>query len=139
MKIIPVAPPSLQQIPFFLMPVSAGFPSPADDFIESQLDLNKHLVHHPAATFCVRAKGDSMINVGIFPGSILIVDRSLKPHQDSIVLAVVDGDFTVKRLRREKGVFRLYPENPAYQAMEITAERDFFVWGVVIHVIRTFA
>ncbi len=80
-----------------------------------------------------------MINIGIFPGSILIVDRSLKPHQDSIVLAVLDSEFTVKRLRREKGGFILYPENPAYQPVEITTDRDFSVWGVVVHVIRTFA
>ena len=138
-KIIPVVPRVSYQTPFFLTPVSAGFPSPADDFIENQLDLNEYLVRHPAATFCVRAKGDSMVNAGIFPGSILIVDRSLKPHQDSIVVAVLEGAFTVKRLRREKELFILYPENPAYQPVEITAERDFSVWGVVVHVIRTFA
>ena len=120
-------------------PVGTGFPSPADDFIESQLDLNDHLIKHPAATLCVRAKGDSMVNAGIYPGSILIVDRSLDPRQDAIVLAVLDGDFTVRRLRREKGRFILYPENPQYEPIEITAERDLSIWGVVVHAIRTFA
>lgn len=139
MNIIPGITAKSFEVPFFLIPVSAGFPSPADDFIESQLDLNEYLIKHPAATFCVRAKGDSMINAGIYPGTILVVDRSLHPHQDSVVLAVVDGDFTVKRLRREKERFILYPENPQYQPITITAGMDFTVWGVVVHAIRTFA
>ena len=126
-------------IPLFLIPVSAGFPSPAEDFIESGLDFNAFLIEHPAATFCVRVKGDSMINAGIYPGSILIVDRSLNPRPGSIVLAVLDGEFTVKRLKREQGRVWLCPENPDYPPVEITAGRDFAVWGVVVHAIRTFA
>jgi DNA polymerase V len=118
---------------------TSGFPSPADDFIESQLDLNQYLIKHPAATFCMRAKGDAMINIGIYPDSILMVDRSLDPHQDSIVVVVLDGTFMVRRVRRDKGRFTLYPENPAYPSIEVTSDRDFTLWGVVRHVIRTFA
>ncbi len=139
MDITTIVSPQCSQVPLFHMPVCAGFPSPADDFIESQLDFNEYLIKHPAATFCVRAKGDSMINAGIHPGSMLIVDRSLAPRQDSIVVAVLDGEFTVKRIRREKECFVLYPENPAYQPVVITPARDFAVWGVVVHAIRTFA
>lgn len=126
-------------LPFFITPVSAGFPSPADDFLDTQLDLNEYLIRHPAATFCVRAKGDSMTGAGIFPGSVLIVDRALTPRNDSIVLAVVNGEFTVKRIRREQGSYVLYPENSSYPPIHITPGMDFSVWGVVLHVIRTFA
>ncbi|MBF0387412.1 MAG: translesion error-prone DNA polymerase V autoproteolytic subunit [Candidatus Omnitrophica bacterium] len=139
MKIATVSVLKPAGIPFYATAVSAGFPSPADDFIESNLDWNEYLVRHPAATFCVRAKGDSMINAGIFSGSIMIVDRALYPRQDSIVVAVLDGEFTVKHIRREQGRVVLYPDNPAYQPVEIASGRDFSVWGVVTHVIRTFA
>lgn len=132
-------PPRIIRLPFFITPVSAGFPSPADDFIDVQLDLNEYLIRHPAATFCVRAKGDSMSGAGIFPGSLLIVDRALVPRRDSVVLAVLDGEFTVKRLRREGGRFVLYPENTGYRPLTVTPETDFTVWGVVVHAIRTFA
>jgi len=131
--------PKSIRLPFFITPVSAGFPSPADDFIDVQLDLNEYLIRHPAATFCVRTKGDSMSGAGIFPGSLLIVDRALVPRRDSVVLAVLDGEFTVKRLRQEGGLFVLYPENPGYRPLTVTPETDFTVWGVVVHAIRTFA
>lgn len=127
------------RLPLFLSPVRAGFPSPADDFIDLPLDLNEHLVAHPAATFCVRAQGDSMINVGIFPGTILIVDRSLEVWQNSIIVAILDGAFTVKRFRKQGEKVILCPENSKYQPIEICSERDFEVWGVVVHAIRTFA
>ena len=84
--------------PLFLVPVSAGFPSPADDYIENQLDLNKHLIKHPAATFFVKVKGDSMIDAGIHSGDILIIDRSLEATDKKVVIAVVDGELTVKNI-----------------------------------------
>ena len=127
------------RLPLFLSPVRAGFPSPADDFIDLPLDLNEHLIQHPAATFCVRAQGDSMINAGIFPGSILIVDRSLEAHQNSIIVAVLDGNFTVKRYRKLADRIILVAENPKYHPIEIRSEQDFEVWGVVVHAIRTFS
>ena len=118
--------------------VPAGFPSPADDFVEDTLDLNTFLVRHPAATFFVRVQGESMVEAGIHPGDILIVDRALEARDKSVVVAVVDGEFTVKRIRRmEKRLF-LVAENPTYPALEIAPEMEFRVWGVVTHVIHPF-
>jgi DNA polymerase V len=115
--------------------VKAGFPSPAEDYIEKQLDLNELLIKHPAATFFVKVEGDSMINAGIMPGSILVIDRAVPPANNKIVLAVINGEFTVKRFKRNGNIIILEPENPKYQEFPITPETDFQVWGVVIHVI----
>ena len=106
----------------FMAPVSAGFPSPADDYIEDKLDLNEYLVKHPAATFFVKVTGDSMIGAGIHPGDILIVDRSLTPVDKSVVIAVVDGELTVKRIRLGNGRVALVPENKAYDSLDIEDE-----------------
>ena len=122
--------------PLFLVPVSAGFPSPADDYIENSLDLNKHLIKHPAATFFVSVKGDSMIDAGIHSGDILIVDRSLDATDKKVVIAVVDGEFTVKRIRRVGEKIYLIPENSEYNSTEITESMDFTIWGVVTNVIH---
>ena len=122
--------------PLFLVPVSAGFPSPADDYIENQLDLNKHLIKHPAATFFVKVKGDSMIDAGIHSGDILIVDRSLEATDKKVVIAVVDGELTVKRIRKMDDKVFLLPENSDFSATEITGAMDFTVWGVVTNVIH---
>lgn len=122
--------------PFFLSAVEAGFPSPAEDYIEGNLDLNKHLIKHPAATFFVRVSGDSMINAGIYPGDILIIDRSLEATDKKIVIAVIDGELTVKRLRYKDKLVFLEPENDVYRPIEITKEMFFEVWGVVTNVIH---
>ncbi|MEI6222400.1 MAG: translesion error-prone DNA polymerase V autoproteolytic subunit [bacterium] len=122
--------------PFFTMPVAAGFPVPVDDHLEGKLDLNKHLVKHPAATFFVRAQGTSMINAGIQPGDLLIVDRSLQATDGRIVVAVVDSEFTVKRLKRNAGKIVLMPENPECVATVVDKESDARIWGVVTHVIK---
>ena len=116
--------------------VAAGFPSPADDFLEDKLDLNEKLIKHPAATFFVRVSGNSMIKAGIYSGDLLIVDRSLEPRSGSIVVAVLDGDFTVKRISKSGEKLFLMPENPRYQPIEITDDSNFQVWGVVTNVIR---
>jgi DNA polymerase V len=116
--------------------VSAGFPSPADDYTEGTLDLNEYLIRHPAATFFVRVQGDSMVNAGIHSGDLLVVDRSLEPGNKKIVLAVLDGEFTVKRLMKKRGHLYLYPENSDYAPVEITEENRFEVWGVVTAVIH---
>lgn len=123
--------------PLFMIPVSAGFPSPAEDYIENQLDLNRHLIKHPAATFFVRVKGDSMIDAGIHSGDILIVDRSLEAADKKIVIAVINGEMTVKRIRLKEDRIFLLPENPAFAATEILPEMDFHVWGVVTNVIHS--
>ncbi len=122
--------------PMFMVPVAAGFPSPAEDYIEGQLDLNKHLIKHPAATFFVRATGESMINAGIFPGDILIVDRSLEPADKKVVIAVVNGELTVKRFRKIDGRISLMPDNQEYHEIELTDGMDCEIWGVVAHVIH---
>ena len=123
-------------LPFFTPSVSAGFPSPAQDHFEEALDLKTLLVKHPAATFFVRAAGDSMIGAGIHSGDILIVDRSLKAQRGRIVVAVLNGEMTVKRLAGEKGKPTLLAENPAYKALDVTEEIDLRIWGVVTGVIH---
>lgn len=123
-------------LPLFLSSMKAGFPSPADDYIESKLDFNEYLVKHPAATFCVRVVGDSMINAGINSGDMLVVDRAITPSNNKIVVAILNGEFTVKRIRKTKNRISLMPENPIYKPIEITEETDFQVWGVVTHVIH---
>ncbi|HJR06217.1 MAG TPA: translesion error-prone DNA polymerase V autoproteolytic subunit [Pyrinomonadaceae bacterium] len=122
--------------PLFLASVSAGFPSPAEDYIEGRLDLNRHLIKHPAATFFVRVAGDSMIGSGIHPGDILVVDRALEPQDSNVVIAVVDGELTVKRISQRHGKLFLVPDNQAYQPLEILEEMEFEVWGVVTSVIH---
>lgn len=122
--------------PLYASTVPAGFPSPADDFIEAHLDLNTHLVRHPAATFFVMASGDSMLGAGIHSGDMLIVDRSLEATHGRIVIAAIDGELTVKRLSRTDGRVRLLPENPDYPAIDISDSQDMVIWGVVTHVIH---
>ena len=122
--------------PLFMVRVEAGFPSPADDYVEGRLDLNKRLIKHPAATFFVKVTGDSMIKAGIHPDDILIVDRALEPADKKVVIAVVNGDLTVKRIRIIKDKYYLTPENKDYEPLEIREEMDFEVWGVVTNVIH---
>jgi len=124
-------------LPLFTARIHAGFPSPAEDYIEKSLDLNEYLVQHPAATFFVRVTGDSMTGAGINSGDLLIVDRALKAVNGSVIVAILNGEFTVKRLQSSGKRVRLFPENPAYQPIEVTAGCDFEVWGVVVHVIHT--
>jgi DNA polymerase V len=116
--------------------VSAGFPSPADDYLEQHLDLNEYLIKNPSATFFVRVEGDSMTGANIQPGNILIVDRSLEPCHNDIVIAVLNGAFTVKRFYKKRGVFRLVPENPNYHPILIKEGDEFIIWGVVAHVLN---
>jgi DNA polymerase V len=125
-----------QACPMFLTRAAAGFPSPADDYIEQNLDLNEFLIKHPSATFFVRVAGESMIGAGINDGDILIVDRALDARDGSIIIAVLDGEFTVKRLVKHDNKVCLVPENPKFRAIEITEGRDFDIWGVVTNVIH---
>lgn len=118
--------------------VAAGFPSPADDHLEGPLDLNAHLVAHPAATFVVRVEGDSMVGAGIRDGDLLVVDRAREAKSGSIVVAVVDGALTVKRLRVGREGVRLEAENPAYPPIAVRAGEELVVWGVVAHAIRSY-
>ena len=122
--------------PLFMVPVSAGFPSPAEDYIEGNLDLNKYLIKHPAATFFVKVTGSSMIDAGIHDGDILIVDRSIKPVNKKVVIAVVNGELTVRRIRVTKDRVVLISENKDYKPLQVNEEMGFEVWGVVTNVIH---
>ena len=126
-----------RQLPLYLSRIKAGFPSPAEDYLDKKLDLNEHLIKHPASTFFVKVKGDSMVGAGINSGDILIVDRSLEPEDKRIVVAVVNGDFTVKRICKDGTRLFLVAENPKYSLIEIKDGMDFEVWGVVVHVIHS--
>lgn len=130
--------PASLPLPLYTSRIAAGFPSPADDHLEAPLNLNEHLVKHPAATFVVRVDGDSMTGAGIYNGDLLVVDRSLEAKSGSIVVAVVNGELTVKRLWMRNRRIRLVPENPAYEPIEIGDFSELVVWGVVAHVIRSY-
>lgn len=123
-------------VPFMQANVSAGFPSPADDYLDRPLDFNELLIANPAATFAVRIGSDSMINAGIFPGDIAIVDRSVTPKNGDIILALIDNEFTIKRYRKQGVRTWLQAENPAYTDIPVDDESNFQVWGVVGHTIR---
>lgn len=124
------------KISLFLNSVAAGFPSPADDIIEKKLDLNELLIKKPGATFFVKVEGHSMQEANIFSGDILIVDRSLSAVSGTIVVAVLNGEFTVKRLLKKENRLWLTPENKAFPAIEITPEMEFQIWGTVTYVIH---
>ena len=123
-------------LPVFLGRLAAGFPSPADDYIESRLDLNRHLIKHPAATFFVRVSGDSMIDAGIHHGDLLVVDRSLDAVDGNVIVAALDGELTVKRLFKQGEILRLLPANTDYQPIEILTQQTFEIFGVVTNVIH---
>ncbi len=118
--------------------VQAGFPSPADDYVEAWLDLNEHLIEHKDATFFVQATGDSMTGAGIQEGNLLVVDRALEARHGDIVIAVIDGELTVKRLEKRRGKIRLLAENPAYSPIEFKDGQELTIWGVVTSVIQKF-
>lgn len=139
MNLEPIEPETLKQLPrpLFLSPVHAGFPSPADDYVEKKLDLNEHLIQNEAATFFLRVSGDSMKDACIENGDLLIVDCSLKPGHRNIIIASLNGELALKRiLKKEKKIF-LAAENESYAPIEITEEYEFSVWGVVTYVVRT--
>ncbi|MCA9386955.1 translesion error-prone DNA polymerase V autoproteolytic subunit [Candidatus Dojkabacteria bacterium] len=123
-------------IPVFSTSVSAGFPSPADDFIDRKLDLNEYLIKHPAASYFVKVNGESMKDVGINTGDLLLVDRSLDVKNGSIVIAAIDGEFTVKRVIKKDDGLYLVPENESYLPIKIDEEDEFQIFGVVKNVIK---
>ncbi len=123
-------------MPFYISTVPAGFPSPAEDYAEESLDLNDYLVQRPAATYYVRVKGDSMTGVGIYDGDLLVVDRSVRAGNGQIVLAVINGEVTVKRLVQHRDRYILQAENPDYPSIHIPDGSELQVWGVVMYVIH---
>lgn len=124
------------EIPLVESTVHAGFPSPADEFLEGSLDLNNLFIKHPEATFFARVEGDSMKDEGITEGDILVVDKAVEPYDGCLAVAYIDGEFTLKRVRMEPDRILLVPANPKYPVIEIVAGQDFAVWGVVKWVIK---
>ena len=125
-------------VPLVSSQVAAGFPSPADDYLDRALDFNELLISNPSATFAVRIAGESMTGAGLFPGDIAVVDRSISPFSGCVVLALVDGEFTIKRYRTKAGGVVLQAENKAFRDIVIPEDASFEVWGVVKHAIRMF-
>lgn len=123
--------------PLYEQPVAAGFPSPAEDHIDRRLDLNRHYIKNPAATFFVRVDGDSMTGAGIHSGDLLVVDRSLEPVPGKVVIAVINGEHTVKRLQREGDLILLVAENPDYPPIVVSELEELHIWGVVTCVLHT--
>ena len=121
---------------FYKEAVECGFPSPARDFTEGTIDLNEELIPRPNSTFIVRARGDSMIGSGIYPGDLLIVDRSLSPRSGSIIIAVLDGELSVKGLKLNNGQVTLSSSNPNYSDVIVSEEMDFTIWGVCTNVVH---
>ncbi|MDO6493062.1 MULTISPECIES: LexA family protein [unclassified Cellulophaga] len=116
--------------------ISAGFPSPADDFKENRISLDKELIKNPEATFFARVSGESMIGAGLENNDLLVIDRSLEPSHNKIAVCYLDGEFTVKRLKVENNIVWLQPENPNYKPIQITEENNFIIWGIVTNVIK---
>lgn len=126
------------RFPLFAARIPAGFPSPADDYVDKGLDLNELLVRHPAATYFVRVSGDSMVGAGIHSGDILVVDRAESARDRSVIIAALNGELTVKRFVRDNGRIYLFSENRDYPNLEVNGEMEFEIWGVVVHVIHSF-
>jgi DNA polymerase V len=133
---IPFEKRTILPLPLVSAYVEAGFPSPADDHLERSIDLNEELVRNPAATFYVRVKGESMRDAGIHPGDLLMIDRSITPADRQIVIAMIDGEFTVKRFRKRNGKITLEAENPAFQPIEVDEDQELIIWGVVTYIIH---
>lgn len=123
-------------LPQILSLVPAGFPSPADDYLDASLDLNEYLIKNKAASFYIRVSGESMNGAGILSGDILLVDRSLDPINNRIVVAIIDGEMVLKRLRITNGETFLVSENPKFKPIKIFEDMDFYIWGVVSAVAR---
>lgn len=116
--------------------ICAGFPSPAQDYVEGGIDLNRELVKNPAATFFGRVKGDSMTGAGIDDGDLIVIDKSLEASEGDIAVCFLDGEFTLKRIHIDRDVLWLMPENPKYKKIKVTADQNFKVWGVVTYSIK---
>jgi len=125
-------------IPIIEGGISAGFPSPAEDFLDLSIDLNKELVKNPSSTFYARVKGQSMQDMGIDSDDLVIIDKSLEPENGKIAVCFIDGEFTMKRIKIEKDCCWLVPANKKYCPIKVTEANDFLIWGMVVHVIKSF-
>jgi DNA polymerase V len=134
--LLPTPLPRVLPLPLFSGKVATGFPSPADDYVEKNLDLNDLLVQKPSATFFVRAQGESMLGASIHPNDILVIDRSIEPVPGKIVICALNGELTVKRLERNNEQWQLKADNPAYPDIVIYEALELVIWGVVTNVIH---
>ena len=125
-----------QEIPLSNERVTAGFPSPADDYAASGLDLNRELIKNPASTFYARVSGLSMIDEGINDGDLLVIDKSLEPYDGCLAVCYIDGEFTLKRFEKHKDYGMLIPANKEFKPIKVTAENDFCIWGIVTYLIK---
>ncbi|MCG9911330.1 MAG: translesion error-prone DNA polymerase V autoproteolytic subunit [Flavobacteriales bacterium] len=125
------------ELPYVSEGISAGFPSPALDFVDISIDLNRHLIKHPSATFYGRVKGLSLKNAGIDDGDLLVIDRSLEPKNGKIAVCFIDGEFTAKRIKKTANELWLMPENEAFQPIKIEEGNTLIIWGIVTHVIKS--
>jgi len=132
----PKSPRDVSEVIYFDTGISAGFPSPADDFMQQRLSLDSELVKNKEATFFARVTGQSMIDAGLNDNDLLVIDRSLSPSNNRIAVCFLDGEFTVKRLKVKKGEVWLQPENKDYKPIKVTQENDFIIWGIVTNVIK---
>lgn len=123
-------------LPVLSAGISAGFPSPAMDFMDVSIDLNQLMIKHPSATFFGRVQGTSMLDAGISDGDLLVIDRSLSPANNKIAICFIDGEFTIKRIQKEVDCCWLMPANEKYKPIKVTKDNDFLVWGIVTHVIK---
>ncbi len=128
---------SILNLPLVENGISAGFPSPADDFLDASIDLNKELISNKDATFYGRVKGDSMIDAGLNDGDLLIIDKSIEPTNGKIAVCFIDGEFTVKRIKIERKIIWLVAENKNYPPIKVTEDNDFVIWGIVTNVIKS--
>jgi DNA polymerase V len=126
------------ELPYIDAGLRAGFPSPADDFIEISIDINKEYIKNKDTTFFAKVKGNSMINAGIFDGDLLIIDKSLEPQNDKIAVCQIDGEFTVKRIKIEKDVVWLIAENDDFKPIKVTPDNELLIWGIVTASIKKF-
>lgn len=124
------------EIPLIDVGIKAGFPSPAADFEEQRISLDQYLIKNPESTFFAKASGDSMINAGISDGDLLVIDRSLEPKNNAIAVCYIDGEFTVKRIKKTKDKVVLQPENSLYKPIVISQENELIIWGIVTYTIK---
>lgn len=129
---------SVLELPLLPYGISAGFPSPAMDFIDLTIDLNKHLVKHPSSTFYGRVKGDSMKDEGIYDGDLMVIDKSLEPQNGKIAVCYIDGEFTVKKIKVDIDCCWLLPANNNYKPIKVTKDNELIIWGIVTHVIKAY-
>ena len=127
---------AILELPFYECSIEAGFPSPAEDYLDKCLDLNRELIHNPSSTFFGRVRGNSMIDAGIFDGDMLVIDKSLSPKHNSTLVCFLDGEFTVKKVAYIDDQLYLMPQNPKFKPIKVSDESDFRIWGVVVYSIH---